>query len=55
MTRRLFDDDVRRHFAGRIMAASGQMIRADGWVFVFLDRMSCGRTDLVLELQRIPT
>ncbi len=35
VTRRLFDDDVRRHFAGTIMAASEQMIRADGWVFVF--------------------
>jgi hypothetical protein len=35
VTRRLFDDDVRRHFAGTIMTASEQMIRADGWVFVF--------------------
>ncbi len=35
VTRRLFADDVRRHFAGRITAVSEALIRAEGWVFVF--------------------
>ncbi|MEJ2548497.1 MAG: hypothetical protein P8125_11915 [Gemmatimonadota bacterium] len=35
VTRRLFEDDVRRHFAGTVTVVSGSLIRAEGWVFVF--------------------
>ena len=35
ITRRLFPDDTRRHFAGTITVASDSLIRAEGWVFVF--------------------
>ncbi|MEJ2482779.1 MAG: hypothetical protein P8049_06595 [Gemmatimonadota bacterium] len=35
VTRRWFEDDVRRHFAGKVTAVSRALIRAEGWVFVF--------------------
>ena len=35
VTRRLFPDDARRHFTGRVSAVAGDLIRAEGWVFVF--------------------
>lgn len=35
VTRRVFPDDVRRHFAGRVTAVSENLFRAEGWVFVF--------------------
>lgn len=35
ITRRLFDGDVRRHFTGRVTAAANDLVRAEGWVFVF--------------------
>jgi len=34
ITRRLFEDDLRRHFAGEVIAASDNNIRAKGHVFV---------------------
>jgi hypothetical protein len=35
ITRRLFVDDLRRHFAGVVQAVSEQQVRAEGYVFVF--------------------
>ena len=35
VTRRLFDGDVRRHFTGRVTGIANDLIRAEGWVFVF--------------------
>lgn len=35
VTRRLFDGDVRRHFTGRVTATTDDLVRAEGWVFVF--------------------
>ena len=35
MTRRQFPDEVRRHFAGVVLAVSDTMIRAEGYVFVY--------------------
>lgn len=35
MTRRLFDGDLRRHFAGKVIAVSGDLARVSGYVFVF--------------------
>jgi hypothetical protein len=35
VTRRLFEGDARRHFAGRVIAVSDGLVRAEGWVFVF--------------------
>ncbi len=35
ITRRLFEGDLRRHFAGVVEEVTGTMIRARGYVFVF--------------------
>ena len=35
ITRRLFETDLRRHFVGEVMEASGDMIRVIGHGFVF--------------------
>ena len=35
ITRRLFPDDVRRHFVGEVTRAIGQMCHLQGYVFVF--------------------
>lgn len=35
ITRRLFDGDIRRHFAGVIEEVSEPLVRAVGYVFVF--------------------
>ena len=34
MTRRLFEGDLRRHFAGEVMEASESGVRLEGYVFV---------------------
>ena len=35
LTRRLFTEDVRRHFVGEIKAVDGSLARVEGYVFVF--------------------
>lgn len=35
MTRRLFEDDIRRHFAGEVTAISDSLIEARGYTFIF--------------------
>jgi hypothetical protein len=35
ITRRLFDNDLRRHFVGEVQAASEVAVRLEGYVFVF--------------------
>lgn len=35
ITRRLFEDDVRRHFLGEVMVASGSLCEIRGYTFVF--------------------
>ena len=35
MTRRLFEEDVRRHFAGEVTAVSGYLVELRGYTFVF--------------------
>ncbi|MDX1486382.1 MAG: hypothetical protein R3229_18070 [Alphaproteobacteria bacterium] len=35
VTRRLFADDLRRHFAGTVKHASDHLVRAVGYTFVF--------------------
>jgi hypothetical protein len=35
MTRRLFEEDVRRHFAGEVTAVSGSLVELLGYTFVF--------------------
>jgi hypothetical protein len=35
ITRRRFEQDVRRHFAGTIVASEGAVVRAEGCTFVF--------------------
>ena len=35
ITRRLFADDLRRHFAGTVMQVSDYLVRAKGYTFVF--------------------
>lgn len=35
ITRRLFKEDVRRHFAGSVTATSGPLIRVEGYSFIF--------------------
>jgi hypothetical protein len=35
VTRRLFPDDVRRHFAGEVVGASGELVELRGFTFVF--------------------
>ena len=37
ITRRLFDTDLRRHFAGVVEEVSGTLIKIKGYVFVFDD------------------
>lgn len=34
ITRRLFAEDVRRHFAGEVTAVDGSLVRLEGYVFV---------------------
>ena len=36
--RRAFESQVRRHFAGEVVAANGIKVRATGYVFVYDDR-----------------
>jgi hypothetical protein len=40
ITRRNFVDDLRRHFAGSVVAVSGGLIRLQGYAFVFKDKAS---------------
>ncbi len=40
VTRRMFAEDVRRHFVGEVAAVSGPLIRAQGYTFVFDSRTS---------------
>ena len=35
ITRRIYKDDLRRHFAGVVMAVSDTAVRVQGYVFVF--------------------
>lgn len=35
IARRLFLEDLRRHFVGTVVAVSGHLVRADGYTFVF--------------------
>ena len=35
MTRRLFDEDIRRHFAGEVGAVSGYLVELVGYTFIF--------------------
>lgn len=35
IARRLFEGDLRRHFAGEVTALSGDMIRLEGYTFVY--------------------
>ncbi|MDH3242000.1 MAG: hypothetical protein OEO83_15200 [Alphaproteobacteria bacterium] len=35
MTRRQFEGDLRRHFAGTVMGATDHLVRAEGYVYVF--------------------
>lgn len=35
ITRRIFKEDVRRHFAGTVTAISGPLIRVEGYSFIF--------------------
>ena len=35
ITRRLFDNDVRRHFAGKVIGTSGDLSEIHGYSFVF--------------------
>jgi len=35
LTRRLFDGDLRRHFVGVVKAVEGELVRLDGYVFIF--------------------
>lgn len=36
ITRQLFSEDVRRHFAGVVVACSGDLVRVQGYAFVLL-------------------
>ena len=35
MTRRLFEDDVRRHFVGKVIAISNSLVELRGYTFIF--------------------
>lgn len=35
ITRRVFDNDARRHFVGRVLDASGGLVRIEGHAFVY--------------------
>ncbi len=35
MTRRQFETDLRRHFAGMVTSVSDHLVRAEGYVYVF--------------------
>ena len=35
VTRRVFPDDIRRHFAGEVVGASGDLVELRGFTFVF--------------------
>lgn len=35
MTRRLFPDDLRRHFAGEVIRVAGELCELNGYAFVF--------------------
>ena len=35
ITRRLFEGDLRRHFAGVVTAVEGNIVRLEGYVFIF--------------------
>jgi hypothetical protein len=35
ITRRLFPEDIKRHFAGEIQAISSDQIRLEGYVFIY--------------------
>ncbi|HUS52568.1 MAG TPA: hypothetical protein VMY41_00985 [Thermohalobaculum sp.] len=40
ITRRNFIEDLRRHFAGSVLAVSGGLVRVQGYAFVFKDKAS---------------
>ena len=35
MTRRKFEQDIRRHFVGTVLASDGTVVRTEGYTFVF--------------------
>jgi hypothetical protein len=35
MARRRFEQDIRRHFVGTVLASDGTVIRMEGYTFVF--------------------
>lgn len=35
ITRRMFENDLRRHFAGTVRAVAGDLVRVQGYTFVF--------------------
>lgn len=41
VTRRLFDGDLRRHFAGEVQEATDTVIRVRGFVFVYDEDKLC--------------
>lgn len=34
-TRRLFDENIRRHFVGKVIAAEGVVVRLEGYSFIY--------------------
>jgi hypothetical protein len=46
MTRRLFENDLRRHFVGEVLAVSGGLAELEGYTFIFQASMN--------EYQRLP-
>jgi hypothetical protein len=37
ITRRLFDENLRRHFVGEVIAAEGVIVRLEGYSFIYDD------------------
>jgi hypothetical protein len=35
IARRLFEGDLRRHFAGRVISLAGELVRVEGYAFVY--------------------
>ena len=35
MTRRKFEQDIRRHFVGTVLASDGTVVRMEGYTFIF--------------------
>jgi len=40
MTRRLFETDLRRHFVGEVLRASGSFVEIRGYTFIFQEGMN---------------